>query len=89
MLHLYLKNVEKNNKAVPLRSVLTSFLKLFNTKKYLGLALKKKLSTNFSVFQTKLNKAVNIFCTLTQWIRNVQMVPGFSAIKTWMRILHG
>ena len=47
MLHLYLKNVEKNNKAVPLRSVLTSFLKLFNTKKYLGLALKKNCPLTF------------------------------------------
>ena len=32
----------------------------------------------FCVFQTKLNKAVNIFCRLPEWIRNVQMIPGFS-----------
>ena len=49
----------------------------------------KKLSINFSVFQTELNKAVNIFCRLPEWIKNVQMIPGFSTIKTFMRILNG
>ena len=32
----------------------------------------------FCVFQTKLNKAVSIFCRLPEWMRNVQIIPGFS-----------
>ena len=39
----------------------------------------------FWVFQTKLNKAVNIFCRLPDWIRNVQMIPGFSTRLGWER----
>ena len=62
MWHLYLKNVEENNKVEHLKLVLT-FL--------------------FCVFQTMLNKAVNIFCTLPEWIRNVQMIPGFSTRLGW------
>ena len=50
---------------------------------------KKIVHWLFCVFQTKSNKAVNIFCRLPQWIRNVQMIPAFSTIKTWMRILNG
>ena len=50
---------------------------------------KKIVHLLFCVFQTKLNKAVNFFCRLPEWIRNAQMILGFSAIKTWMRILHG
>ena len=65
MWHFFLKNVEKNNKAVHLRLVLTYlFKKLFNTKKHLAWALKKVFHLFFCVFQTKLKKAVNNFCTL-------------------------
>ena len=80
MWHLHLKNEEKNNKAMHLRLVLTYLLyNLFNTKKYLALALKKIVHLLFCVLQTKLNKAFNIFCRLLEWIRNVQVIPGFSA----------
>ena len=44
---------------------------------------------SFTVFQTNLNKAVNIFCTLPEWIRNTQMIQCFTTIKTRMRTLHG
>ena len=65
MWHFFLKNVEKNNKAVHLGLVLTYLFKnLFNTKKHLAWALKKIFHLFFCVFQTKLKKAVNIFCTL-------------------------
>ena len=43
----------------------------------------------FLLFQTKLNKAVNIFGRPPEWIRNLQMIPGFSTVKTWVRILNG
>ena len=38
----------------------------------------------FDVFQIKLNNAANIFLDmdLPEWIRNVQMIPGFCSIKT-------
>ena len=42
----------------------------------------------FFVLQTNLNKAVNIFCTLPEWIRNIEMIQCFLTIRTWMRILH-
>ena len=62
-----------------LRLVLTYLLyNLFNTKKYLALALKKIVHLLFCVLQTKLNKAFNIFCRLLEQIRNVQVIPGFS-----------
>ena len=32
----------------------------------------------FCGLQTKLNKVVNILCRLPEWIKNVQMIPGFS-----------
>ena len=35
------------------------------------------------VFRSKLNKAANIFCRLPEWIRNVQMIPGFSTRLGW------
>ena len=55
MWHFFLKNVEKNNKAVHLRLVLTYLFKnLFNTKKHLAWALKKIVHLIFCVFQTKL-----------------------------------
>ena len=51
MWHLFLKYMEKNNKAVHLRLVLTYLSKnLFNTKKQLALALKKKVFIYFSVY---------------------------------------
>ena len=65
-----------------------SFLKPFQYK-HLALARKKIVHFLFCVLQTKLNKAVNIFCRLPEWTRNVQMIPCFSTLKTWMRILHG
>ena len=43
----------------------------------------------FCVFQTNLNKAANIFCKLSEWIRNIHMIQCFSSIKTWIRILRG
>ena len=57
---------------------------LSNIKKHLVLVLK-----NICVFQTNLNKVVNIFCTLLEWIRNIKMVQCYSTTKTWMRILYG
>ena len=48
MWHLCLKNVEKNNKAVHLRLILTYlFKKLFNTKKHLAWALKRNSAFTF------------------------------------------
>ena len=46
---------------------------------------KKIVHLLFCVFQTKLNNAVNIFCRLQEWIRNVQMIPGFSTRLGWER----
>ena len=43
----------------------------------------------FYVFQINLNKAVDILCKLSEWIRNIQMIEYFNTKKTWMRILHG
>ena len=62
---------------------------LFNIKKHLALVLKKIVHVLNSVFQTNLNKVVNIFCALSEWIRNVQIIQYFSTIKIWMRTLHG
>ena len=45
---------------------------LFNIQKHLALALKKIAHVLFCVFQANLNKAVNIFFTLSAWIRNIQ-----------------
>ena len=39
--------------------------------------LKKNANVFFCVFQTNLNKVVNIFCTLSEWTRNVQMIQCF------------
>ena len=67
-----------------LRLVLTYlFWNIFNTEKHFALALKKIVHLLFFVFQTKLNKAVSIFCRLPQWIRNVQMIPGISTRLWW------
>ena len=38
---------------------------------------KKIVRLLFCVFQTKLNKTVNNFCELPEWIRNVLMIAGF------------
>ena len=55
MWHLFLKIVEKNNKAVHLRLVLSYFFKnRFNTKKHLAWGLKRIVHFFFCVFQTKL-----------------------------------
>ena len=62
---------------------------LFNIKKNLALVLTKIVYVVFCVFSTNLNEAVNIFCTLPEWIRKIQMIQCFSTIKTWMKILHG
>ena len=62
---------------------------IFNIKKHLALVLKKIVHVLFYVFQTNLNKAVNILCKLSEWIRNIQMIEYFNTKKTWMRILHG
>ena len=44
--------------------------------------VKKIVHVLFCVFQTNLNKAVNIYYTLSEWIRNVQMIQCFSIVKT-------
>ena len=49
---------------------------------------KKIVHVLFCVFQTNLNKAVDILCKLSEWIRNIQMIEYFNTKKTWMRILH-
>ena len=62
MWHFFLKNVEKNNKAVHLRLVLTYLFKnLFNTKKHRAWALKKIFHLFFYVFQAKLKKHSTFF----------------------------
>ena len=64
MWQLFPENVEKNNKAVHLRLVLTHLFKnLFNTKKHLAWALYKNCPFIFLCIPNKV-KAVNIFCTL-------------------------
>ena len=42
--------------------------------------LKEIVHVLFCVFQTNQNKTVNILCTLSEWIRNVQMIQYFSNI---------
>ena len=44
---------------------------------------------NVNLFAGKLNKTVNTFCRLPEWIRYAQMIPRFIAIKIWMGIMHG
>ena len=61
--------------------------KNFNIKKNLALVLKKFARVLFYVFQTNLNKAVDILCKLSEWIRNIKMIEYFNTKKTWMRIL--
>ena len=40
--------------------------------------LKKFVHVLFYVFQTNLNKAVDILCKLSEWIRNIQMIKYFN-----------
>ena len=42
----------------------------------------------FCVLQTNLNKAADVLCKLSEWIRNIQIIQCFNTIKT-MGILHG
>ena len=84
------KKYGKNNKVGHLRLLFTYLHQnLFNIKKHLALVLKKIAHAFFCVFQTNLNKAVNIFWKLPEWFRNTQMIRCYNTIKTWMRILHG
>ena len=84
MWHFFLKNVEKNNNTVHLRFVLTYpfFSKTFSIlRDIFPWHSKKIVHLLFCVFQTKLNKAVNISCRLPIWVKNVQMIPGYSKIN--------
>ena len=57
MRHFFLKNLEKNNKAVHLRLVLTSLFKnFFDTKKHLAWALKKNFLFIFLCIPNKVKK---------------------------------
>ena len=88
MWHLYLKYMEKNNNAVHLRQGWSSliFSKTFSIwRNILPLHSKRIVHFLFCVFQTKLKKAVNIFCRLPEWIRNMQMIPGFTTGLGWQR----
>ena len=77
---LYLKHLGKNNKAVHLKLVISNlFWNLCHTKPW------QLVHLRFCVFQTKLNKAFNIFCRLPKWIRNAQMIPGFRTRLEWER----
>ena len=85
--HLFLKNVEESNKTVHLRLLFTCIHQnFFNIKKHL--ALKKFVHIFFCIFQTKLYRAVKIFFTRPERIRNIQMIKCSSTTKTWMGILH-
>ena len=44
--------------------------------------LKKFVHVLFYVFQTNLNKAVDILCKLSEWIRNIQMIEYANTKKT-------
>ena len=65
-----------------------SFLEPFKCQEISCLCTKKIAYLLFCIFQTKLNKAVKTFCRVREWIRNVQMIPGFSTIKTWMKMVN-
>ena len=90
MWQLYLKHLGNNKKTVHQSWFSFIFSKTFSIlRSILPWRSKKIVYLLFCVFQTKLHKAVNIFCGLPEWIKNVQMIPGFSTIKTWIRILYG
>ena len=40
---------------------------------------KKTVYLLFCVFQTMLNKVINIFSRLPEWTRNLQMISGFTS----------
>ena len=62
MCHFFLKNLEKNNKAVHLRLVLTSLFKnFFDTKKHLAWALKKNFLFIFLCIPNKVKKSSQHF----------------------------
>ena len=42
---------------------------------------KKCVHVIFYVFQTNVNKAVDILCKLSEWIRNTQMIEYFNTEK--------
>ena len=79
------KNVKKKKKVVHLRLLFTYLHQnLFNIRNILPWCLKKITHVVFCVFQTDINKAVNILCTLPEWIRKMQMIQCFSTMKTCM-----
>ena len=87
--HLYLKNVEKNKKVEHFRLLFTYLQQnLYSIKERFALVLKNFVNVFFCVFQIDLNKAVNIFCSLPDWIWNTQ-IQCFSTLKNCMRILNG
>ena len=94
MRHLYLKHVEKNNKQCIEGLASLIFSKICSIlRNALPWHSKEIVHLLFCAFQTKLNKAVNIFCRLPEWIRNVQLIPGFSRIilhdystETWYQL---
>ena len=61
--HLYLKKVERNNMGMHLRLLFTY--------------LRQICPCTFCVFQKKVNKAVNIFCTLPEWTRSDTMLQYY------------
>ena len=84
MWQLYLKNLGNNKKTVHQSWFSFIFSKTFSIiRSILPWHSKKIVHLLFYVFQTKLHKAVNIFCGLPEWIKNAQMIPGFNTIKTW------
>ena len=84
--HLYLKHVEKNNKQCIEALASLIFSKTFSILRITLLWHSKEIvHLLFCAFQTKLNKAVNIFCRLSEWIRNVQLIPGFIRRLRWER----
>ena len=66
MWHFFLKNVEKNNKAVQLQLVLTYLFKnFFNTKKHLVWALEKNFPFIFLCIPNKVKKSSQHFLYTT------------------------
>ena len=59
-----------------------SLLKPFQYKETYCIALKKNCPFTFlcipNLKQSKVNKVVKFFCRLPEWIRNLQMIPGFT-----------
>ena len=81
--HLFSENVEKNKNVRHLRLLFTYLNQnLSILRNILPWCSKEIVHVVFCILQINLYKALNIFCTLPKWIRNI---PN---IKTWMRILH-